>query len=146
MSTAIDERIVKFLKAQTNLTLATCTNNIPYCANCFYAFEETKNWLVFKSDTETNHVRQAIANPFVAGTVIPDKLVKAKVQGVQFSGLFREAIGDDLKRAETIYYNRYPFARAFGGVIWIVDLEEMKMTDNTLGFGKKLLWKKGGEL
>lgn len=114
----------------------------PYCANCFYAFEEIGGWLVFKSDAATNHIRQAVENPIVAGTVIPDKLVKAKVQGVQFNGLFREASGSDLKRAEDVYYKRFPFARAFGGMMWIIELDELKMTDNTLGFGKKLLWKK----
>ncbi len=30
--------------------------------------------------------------------------------------------------------------------LWIVELTYIKMTDNRLGFGKKLIWKKDGNV
>ena len=43
----IDKRIIDFIKAHHLLTLATSKDNTPYCANCFYVYDEKKNWLIF---------------------------------------------------------------------------------------------------
>ncbi|HEY4799604.1 MAG TPA: pyridoxamine 5'-phosphate oxidase family protein [Bacteroidia bacterium] len=138
----VDKRVVSFFHSSTNLTLATCVNNIPYCANCFYAYDESKNYLVFKSDPETNHIRQAIKNNQVAGTILPDKLEKAKIKGIQFNGNFIDWKKEDMESLKNVYYKKYPFARAFSGEMWGIELTYIKMTDNTLGFGKKIEWKK----
>ncbi len=37
---------------------------------------------------------------------------------------------------------RYPFAILMKTQLWVVDLDFIKLTDNRLGFGKKLIWKK----
>lgn len=136
----IDERIISFFKANTNLTLATCADNIPHCSNCFYAFDEERNYLVFKSNRETLHIKQALLNNNVAGTVAPDKLNPASIRGIQLGGKFSEPKGELLDGLKKIYYKKYPFAFAFSGEIWAIELTFIKMTDNTLGFGKKIEW------
>jgi len=138
----INERVIVFLKSCTNLTLATGKNSIPYCANCFYAYDEKQNLLVFKSDRDTNHIKQALENNNVAGTILPDKLEKAKIKGIQFNGKFIEAKDELLESIKKVYYKKYPFARAFAGELWAVEFTFIKMTDNTLGFGKKIEWRK----
>lgn len=138
----VNERIVAFLRQNTNLTIATCENNVPYCANCFYAYNERKNFLVFKSDNQTKHIRQAIGNNRVAGSITPDKIEATKIRGVQFQGFFSEPRNELLESLKKTYYLRYPFALAFPGSIWAIELTQIKMTDNTLGFGKKIEWKK----
>ena len=110
------------------------------------AFDEKNFALVFKSKDETNHIKQALQNPNVAGTVLPDKLVKAKIQGIQFSGMLIEMNADSVKQAEDVYYKRFPFARVFNGALWSIELTEIKMTDNTLGFAKKLEWKREAQV
>ena len=138
----IDERILAFLAAHTNLTLAVSENDHPYCANCFYAYAEKKNLLIFKSSTETNHIVIALRNNLVAGTITPDKLNKTRIQGIQFTGKISKATGEYLTVAKNVYYKKYPFALAFAGELWIIELNFLKFTDNKLGFGKKIEWKK----
>lgn len=141
----IDARIVSFLKQNTVLTLAVSKNNIPYCANCFYAYDEEKNTLVFKSKRETEHIRQALGNENVSGTILPNKLDLAKIQGVQFNGIFLKPRKELIKSLKKIYYAKYPFALTFIGEVWAVELTNVKFTDNTLGFGKKSEWIKSCE-
>lgn len=140
----VDKRIVSFIQSQSVLTLATSAYNIPYCAPCFYAYSENANALVFKSSAETNHIVQGVENQHVAGAVLPDKLVTGKVKGIQFSGTLDKvdaAIQDDLQK---VYYKKYPFALAMGGELWAIKLSWIKFTDNTLGFGTKVIWGERG--
>ncbi len=136
----VDKRIVSFLQAQTVLTMATSADNIPYCAACFYAYSEKHNCLVFKSSSDTAHIVQGLNNRRVAGSVLPDKLITGKVKGVQFAGNFTMAEGDLQSDLQKEYYKRYPFALAMGGDLWVIELSWIKFTDNTLGFGKKVVW------
>lgn len=132
--------IVRLLEESTNLTLATSINDVPDCANCFYVFDAESKILIIKSKGSTNHIRQAIKNNCVAGTVLPDTLNRLNIKGIQFRGVFLQP-DEKLKNSrEKKYYNKYPFARAVPGDIWAVKLTAIKMTDNTLGFGTKIAW------
>lgn len=136
----VEQRVISFLKENTNFTLATSAYNIPYCANCFYAYAEDKNMLIFKSRIETIHIKQALENRNVAGSITPDRLDPAKIRGIQFRGNFTEPGIELLKLFRMIYYKKFPFAVSFAGDIWAIELTYIKMTDNTLGFGKKIEW------
>ena len=45
-----------------------------------------------------------------------------------------------LKRSTELYLDRFPFAKDLPINLWILKLTYIKMTDNSLGFGKKLIW------
>ena len=139
---SVDEKIISFLKQSTALTIATSANNIPYCANCFFAYDEERNLLILKSKMDTTHIRQGTENKNVSGSVLPDKLDATKIQGIQFNGIFFEPKNELLESLKKMYYKKYPFALAFSGEIWAIELTSIKMTDNTLGFGKKITWNK----
>lgn len=138
----MNKKIITFLQENTTFTLATSFNNIPYCAPCFYVFDEAENLLIFKSKIETTHVRQALNNISVAGTILPDKLQMTKICGIQFSGIFISCANEIIENLKKIYYRKYPFALAVAGEIWVIELMKIKFTDNTLGFGKKLYWER----
>ena len=138
----VNEKIISFLIQHTVLTLATCSDTIPHCSNCFFAYEEENNLLIFKSKKDTDHIRHGLENKNVSGSVLPDKLNSAKIQGIQFNGTFFEPKNELLEVLKKTYYKKYPFALAFTGEIWAVELTSIKMTDNTLGFGKKIEWNK----
>ena len=36
----MDKKIVAYLKKNNVLTIATAINNQPYCANCYYVFDD----------------------------------------------------------------------------------------------------------
>ena len=38
------------------------------------------------------------------------------------------------------YVNRFPIARMLRAPVWEIRPDELKFTDNTLGFGTKLHW------
>lgn len=141
-SAQMDKKISAFIKAQTALTIATAVDSIPYCATCFYAYLEEENLLVFKSDAETRHISDALINNNVAGSILVDKTEIGKIKGIQFNGTFLSPKDAPLKDAQKAYYFKYPYAAAMKGDLWVIELTSVKFTDNTLGFGKKLIWEK----
>ena len=137
----MDEKIKAYINKNKVLTIATSIDNKPYCAICFYVFDEENNVLIFLSDDFTRHISEALKNKQIAGTIITKVTTVAKIQGVQFIGEF---INPDKLQADDFYskyYSKFPFAKAKSSPIWGIKLTSIKMTDNTLGFGKKLLWK-----
>lgn len=137
---APDQRIVKFLKKHHVLTVCTTVDDEPWCANCFYVYLEEENAFVFTSDSETRHGREFLLNSSVAGSVVLETRIIGKIQGVQFQGTVTIAEGERLKRAERAYVKRFPVAALMDTHLWFVDITMLKMTDNLLGFGKKLIW------
>ena len=138
----MDKKIKEYITKNKFLTLATCKDNQPYCANCFYVFDEANQILIFLSDELTRHITEAIANKNVAGTINTEVTTVAKIQGIQFSGEFITPTEEEQKIFYNLYYKNFPFAKAKPSPIWGIALNNIKMTDNTLGFGKKLIWKR----
>ena len=138
----MEDKIVNYLSNQKVFTLATCVDNQPYCANCFFVFDKVNSMLIFLSDESTRHITEALNNNNVAGTVDKEVTTVAKIQGIQFTGEFINPSEDQKESFYKIYYDKFPFARAKPSPIWGVLLNSIKMTDNTLGFGKKLKWQR----
>jgi hypothetical protein len=136
----MDKKISNYISENKVLTIATSVNNVPYCANCFYVFDEDKKILIFLSDETTRHISEALLNRNVSGTINTEVTTVAKIQGIQFTGEFIQPTKEEEKDFYEIYYGKFPFARAKPSPIWGVELISIKMTDNTLGFGKKLVW------
>lgn len=133
----MDERFIKFIKKHHVLTLATVNSEgMPYVANCFYAFDAKRNLFVFTSDLTTRHGAEMAANSSVALSVVLETRIVGRVQGLQVTG--RALRGDD--EARKCYIKRFPYAAAADLELWMVEPTMMKLTDNTLGFGKKLVW------
>ncbi|MGQ9619950.1 MAG: hypothetical protein ACUVTX_03065 [Bacteroidales bacterium] len=138
----IDRRIIRFFRKHHVLTIATTVNSEPWCANCFYVYLEDENRLVFTTDINTRHGREFIINPFVAGSVVLETWITGKIMGIQFQGIVSELRGEDLAKAKSAYLKRFPVAALMDTHLWAIDLTHIKMTDNRLGFGKKLIWDK----
>jgi uncharacterized protein YhbP (UPF0306 family) len=140
----MESTISNFIGRQKLMTLATVEDSEPYCASLFYAFLPDEKILVFKSNEESIHIRQARKNSLVAGTINLASANILKLQGIQFSGVFMELSSPEIfQLASARYMQKFPFA----GIIkkadfWAISLNQIKMTDNSLGFGKKLFWKR----
>lgn len=134
----VDERIVRFIRRHHVLTLATASAaGDPYCANAFYAYDAERNRLIFTSDRTTLHARQMEARPRVAASIVLETRIVGRVQGLQLLGTV-EAAGDDAARS--CYLKRFPYAALADLTLWALRPDYLKLTDNTLGFGKKLVW------
>jgi uncharacterized protein len=137
----MNERIVDFIKQQKVATVCCVDEeNIPYCFSCFYAFDEEKHLVYFKSGANAHHSQILLNNPLVAGTIQQDRLNSLAIKGIQFTGRVIDSRTDICSNAVAVYHKRFPFALAMPGEIWTVQPETIKMTDNTLSFGKKLHW------
>jgi len=138
----VDERIVRFFRKHHVLTIATSVNDEPWCANCFYVYLEEKNALVFTTGHETRHGKEFLKNKVVAGSVVLETPVIGKIRGIQFQGIVSEPEGELSETVRKSYLKRFPVAMLMETHLWIVELTHIKMTDNRLGFGKKLFWTK----
>jgi uncharacterized protein len=138
-----EKRIVEFIKKHHVLTLATSNNNQPYCANCFYAYIEEKNAFVFTSDMDTKHIQDALQQNYVGGSVVLETSFVGKIQGIQFNGKLYRPENEILTIANNAYIKRFPFAALMNTSLWLLELSFIKMTDNRLGFGKKIIWRDG---
>lgn len=137
----MNDTIIKFLEKQTCATICCVDEGgKPYCFSCFYAFNAEEGLIYFKSSAESYHSILMKKNSFIAGTILPDKLKTLVVKGVQFEG---DVVGTDdslMKQASAYYHKRHPLALAMSGDIWIIQMNNIKMTDSTMGFGKKITW------
>ena len=138
-----DKRILEFLKKHHVMTLATSIENEPWCANCFYSFCEDEMEIVFTSDEKTKHIQDSLRNCKIAGSVVLETSIVGKIQGIQFIGKISESTSEFGSKAQVNYLKRFPFAVLTNTKLWIITLDVIKMTDNQLGFGKKIFWERG---
>jgi uncharacterized protein YhbP (UPF0306 family) len=80
------------------------------------------------------------ANPHVAAAIALETRVVGRVQGLQIEGEVALADGEVLEAARRAYMRRFPYAAVMEQPLWILEPHHMKLTDNTLGFGKKILY------
>ena len=135
----IDQRITTFIRKHHVLTLATVGgDNLPYVANCFYAYDTLRNRIIFTSDLATRHAQEMTLNPRVALSIVRETRIVGCLEGIQIEGV-AERGNDEAKR---LYIKRFPYAAVAPLTLWEVEPTRMKLTDNKLGFGKKLIWQK----
>ena len=134
------KRIKTLLRRHHLLSIATVSEHGPWCASCFYAWDEENNALVITTDPATRHGSEFLANPSVAGTIALETWRVGRIRGIQFTGTISEPSGDDLNRAKRIYLRRFPYAVLADIHLWIIVPDHIKLTDNRLGFGKKIIW------
>ena len=133
----MDDKIIKFIAKHHVLTLATSHGNKPWCANAFYAFSKEDNSLIITSKTTTKHSSEALQNQNVACSIVLETKIIGKLQGIQISGIIE--LTENPKHKET-YLKKFPYAAPFLEPLWQIKITHAKLTDNTLGFGKKLTY------
>ena len=136
----MDETLKKinlFLDEHHVLSLATSgVDGLSVC-NLFYAFVKDENTFVVASSDDTLHIKHISENQNVAGSIVLETKTVGKIQGIQFRGEFSLLEDDELKK---YYFKAFPYAIALKPKLWQIRVSYFKMTDNTLGFGKKLIW------
>lgn len=121
------------------MTIATCSDSTPYCANLFYALTDDEPSLVFVSDRKTRHMTEALRNGRVAGSIVLETETVGQIRGLQFCGRVAELSGRAKLMARLAYLKRFPYAVLSGAEIWSLKITYAKLTDNRLGFGKKII-------
>jgi uncharacterized protein YhbP (UPF0306 family) len=138
----IDKKFVEFIEDHHVLTLSTVQDNQPYTSNCFYVYLPEHNMFVFTSDKETRHGKEMLENPNVGANIVLETKTIGKIQGLQIMGVAEELQSAELKLGKKAYLKKYPYAVLKLETMWGLKVDFLKLTDNRLGFGKKLIWKK----
>jgi uncharacterized protein YhbP (UPF0306 family) len=142
MSQPIEQRMLDLIREHHIFTLAVSCDHQPWCATCFYVYNEDRNLFIFTSEDNTRHIRNAVesGNFLTAGAIALETKMIGKLRGIQFSGVMHKLEGEELKSAKKTYLQKFPIARLSTLYLWGINPEIIKMTDNRLGFGKKLNW------
>lgn len=130
------KKIERFIQEHHLLSLAT-KDDILWCCSLFYAYDSKENAFIVATDTQTLHGMNVLKDASVAGTVALETKTVGKIQGIQFRGEMTRCTD-----GAEIYFKAFPYALVMNPTLWRIRLDEIKMTDNTLGFGKKLIWKR----
>jgi len=136
----LHKRIRSLFRKHHLLSIATVSERGPWCASCFYAWDEENNTLVITTDPATRHGAEFRSNPQVAGTIALETMRVGRIRGAQFTGTVTEPEGEELERARKIYLRRFPYAALADLHLWVITLDHIKLTDNRLGFGTKIVW------
>jgi uncharacterized protein YhbP (UPF0306 family) len=130
------QEFLDFIASHHVLALACGADDEVWASSCFYAYDEGN--FIIASDPDTRHMKLAEQNPKVAGAIHLQTREIGRIQGLQFDGVIAPATAQSRKA----YYRAYPFARALRPKLWQIEITYAKLTDNRLGFGKKLEYKK----
>ena len=139
-SPPLDKRMLRLIHQHHIFTLATALYNQPWCTTCFYVFSEDLNMFIFTTDIQTRHGKELLENVKVAGCIALETRIIGKIRGIQFTGSAQLLQNKILTKAKSAYLFRFPVAVLMETKLWGITPDYLKMTDNRMGFGKKLIW------
>lgn len=137
----IDKRILKFIQKHHVMTIATLSEKgLPHTANLFYAYDKNQAAFIFTSSLSTAHGADMERTEYVGANIVLESSQIGCLEGLQIEGRAFRALGDQLPAAKKSYLIRFPFAVVAELELWVLKIDFLKMTDNKLGFGKKIIW------
>ncbi len=131
------KKINTFLQEHHVMSLATTDFKELSVCSLFYAFSEELNSFVVASSDDTLHIKHINQNANISGNILLETETIGKIQGVQFRGVFEVIKDNSLKK---LYFKKFPYALAMVPKLWQIKVSYFKMSDNRLGFGKKIIW------
>ncbi|ADN09684.1 pyridoxamine 5'-phosphate oxidase family protein [Sulfurimonas autotrophica] len=130
-------KISTFIAKHHVMSLATTDTKKPNVCSLFYAYDESKLSFVVASSVDTLHVKNILQNSAVAGNIFLETQEIGKIEGLQFEGTMTLLNESNLKK---FYFKRFPYALAMMPKLWQIKVDYFKLTDNRLGFGKKIIY------
>ena len=131
------QKIASFLDEHHVLSLATNDEEEISVCSLFYVYEKDSKSFIVASGDDTLHIQHINKKNSVAGNIVLETKTVGKIQGVQFRGKFLPLEDKDLS---SHYYKAFPYAKLMNPKLWQIKVNYFKMTDNRLGFGKKIIW------
>lgn len=141
---APDNRIVEFINEHHVATLTVTDGTDIWSWHAFYVYIKEQNALVITSESKTRHIQIHNRAPKakISGGISLETESIGLIRGVQFTATMELCNNSTLNSYRLSYLKRFPYAILKGGDLWLLKIEELKFTDNRLGFGKKLIWQR----
>ena len=130
-------RIAAFVDEHHVMSLATTMREELSVCSLFYVYDQESRCFIVASSEETLHMKHIKQNPNIAGNILLETQSVGKIQGLQFRGTFLALQEERLKK---LYFKKFPYALALTPTLYKIEVNFFKLTDNRLGFGKKLIW------
>ena len=131
------EKIEAFITQHHVLTLATAREDEISACSLFYAYDTQSHSFIVASSFDTEHIQNVLKNANIAGNILLETSEIGKIEGLQFKGKMQSL---EENRLKALYFKHFPYAVALIPKLWQIEVTIFKLTDNRLGFGKKLLW------
>ena len=131
------DKITYFIEQHHVMSLATSYNDIVSACSLFYVYDSREKIFVVASSDDTLHINHIQKNNRIAGNILLETKEVGKIQGVQFQGIF--SLLDNVELSE-LYFKTYPYSLEMQPKLWKIEVDYFKMTNNELGFGKKIIW------
>ncbi|UCM99734.1 pyridoxamine 5'-phosphate oxidase family protein [Sulfurimonas sp. SWIR-19] len=131
------KKITTFIEKHHVMSLATCNGIQVSACSLFYAYDAEKFSFVVASSEDTLHVKHILQNPKIAGNILLETQEVGKIEGLQFQGEIQELQESSLKK---LYFKHFPYVLAMMPKLWQIKVSYFKLTDNKLGFGKKIIY------
>jgi len=127
------------------MTIASIGAEGQAMAACVYFAFTPDLHFFFLSSARTQHAQNLRRDPRAAVSLSPGGTGWQDLRGVQMRGIVTLSQGDEVQRGRTVYFSRFPFARALERVEPDMGLhcfrpDWVKLIDNRLGFGHKEEW------
>jgi len=136
----LPDRLIKFIGEHHLLTMAVCDESDIWCSHAFYAFIEQESAFLITSEDHTRHIQLARKRDVVAGGIALETDTIGEIRGLQFKAVIEKCDDSFFGPYKMKYLKRFPYAILKGGDLWKLTITEAKLTDNRLGFGKKIKW------
>ncbi|MCF8198734.1 MAG: pyridoxamine 5'-phosphate oxidase family protein [Sulfuritalea sp.] len=147
MQLILSQSVADYLSGHNVMTLATQGIEGPWAAAVFYASDDCS--LIFLSSSKTRHCRNLAQDARCAATIQEDYGNWSQIKGIQLEGRVIELQGDEERRAQQIYGEKFPIAnplgkvpsaivKALAKVSWFrLVPEHFYFIDNSKGFGHR---------
>jgi len=140
-------QVAAYLAGHHVMTLATQGAQGPWASAVFYASDGAS--LIFLSAPNTRHCRNLAQDARCAATIQEDYREWSQIKGIQLEGRVIELQGDEEKRAQRLYGEKFPIVgavanvppaivKALAKVRWFrLVPEHFHFIDNSKGFGHR---------
>lgn len=134
------DKIWPFIRSNYVLTICTQSADSLWAASLFYVADKERLYVM--SDLTTRHGSMMLANNKVSGTIAVPVEDISQIRGLQFTGEIKLLEGEEEEKERVLrfYEKRFPVAKAFSAPLWQINFTELKLTDNSAGFGTKYYW------
>lgn len=147
MPLLLPQQAAAYLTGHHVMTLATQGADGPWASALFYASDGAS--LIFLSSPNTRHCRNLALDARCAATIQEDYREWSQIKGIQLEGRVIELQGDEEKRAQVRYGEKFPIVgtvanlppaivKALAKVRWFrLVPEHFHFIDNSQGFGHR---------
>ena len=97
--------IIDYLEHARLMQVATSKDNQPWVCSVYFAYDDELN-LYWLSKLDRRHSLEIEQNEKVAGTIVLPHTPGDKVRGLQFAGIAKKLVGEELKQGLNVYAKR----------------------------------------